>query len=126
LVTTLHKPRMPKPGPCYIYALVDPRTKLIRYIGKTINGTARTNRHNRLAENTGNTMRKRWLYSLLSKGMRAHVVILEWTTANATSGSKRERWWIAFGKREGWPLTNMTDGGDGTPGFPRGKGVRGA
>ena len=30
----------------------------------------------------------------------------------------REIWWIAYGKSQGWNLTNNTEGGDGVSGLP--------
>lgn len=52
--------------------------------------------------------------SLLAAGMDYEIAILE--NGTPESLSTQERWWIAFGRGCGWPLTNLTDGGEGTPG----------
>jgi len=95
----------------YVYALVDPRTGLIGYIGKSDYPNRRLRQHIEDAlEGTG-TPKKRWIRELLVEHRKApQMVILEQAEGR---WRERERWWIAFGRKLGWPLTNATDGGDG-------------
>jgi hypothetical protein len=97
--------------PAYIYALVDPFTREIRYIGKSIRPKERlTNECNERVD----THRSHWIQSLLSKGKRPEQIILE-IVPPGRNWQERERYWIAEGKRRGWPLVNGTSGGDGVP-----------
>jgi hypothetical protein len=56
----------------------------------------------------------RWLAQLADLGLKYTHTILEYTTADLVAD--REQWWIAYGRLSGWPLTNLTDGGDGALG----------
>lgn len=92
-----------------IYALKDPGTNDIRYVGKTVNLKNRMNRHKRDAL-SGNTAIRRnaWLRSLLHKNQEPVIQILEET--NETEWAERERYYIALHHSE--KLTNMTAGGE--------------
>lgn len=98
----------------YIYGLTDPRTGLIRYVGKTDHPRLRLRAHIEDALATyADTPKKVWIRELMVDAHQAPtMVILEDAVGN---WRKREQWWIAFGKRLGWPLTNSTAGGDGPP-----------
>ena len=94
----------------YIYALVDPRDDTIRYIGKTIQSLEkRMKSHLRRRDGT---RRARWIEELSASQQKPSIHILEVIRANK-DWEKRERWWIAHGMDEGWPLTNVSDGGEG-------------
>lgn len=98
----------------YIYALKDPFTNAIRYIGKSIRPRERlTNECNE----QGNTYRCHWIQKLLRQGVKPIQIILE-TLPNDADWKERERYWIAVGKRLDWPLVNSTSGGDGVPDLP--------
>ncbi len=59
-----------------------------------------------------NTHKSNWIRSLLAEGLDYEIAVLE--TAEAEEMLPQlERWWIAYGRASGWPLTNLTDGGDG-------------
>lgn len=93
----------------YIYALIDPFTDEIRYIGKSIRPKERlTNQCNEHS----NTYRCHWIQSVLKQGKRPIQIILEELSSDA-NWQEREIYWIAYGKLQGWNLTNATDGGDG-------------
>lgn len=93
----------------FIYALIDPRTDEIRYIGKTVNPNARFRQH--LKNRRCSTHCTTWIDSLITEGLKPTMTILE--SVSDSNGSEQERWWIAEGKRIGLRLTNLTDGGEG-------------
>jgi hypothetical protein len=94
----------------FIYALVDPRTREIRYIGKTDKPAARLGLHIRTSASE-NTYRARWIRSLVAKGLRPILQIIDkvcvhdWQAAEAA--------YIIFFREEGCDLTNATPGGEG-------------
>ena len=101
----------PGDGTCYIYALYDPRTLEMRYVGKSIRPAERlTNQMNEQSD----THRCHWLQELRSLGLRPIQVILDavpgdWQTV--------ERVYIAGARALTTRLTNGTDGGDGVEGL---------
>lgn len=100
--------------PVFIYALIDPDNGDIRYIGKSIRPVQRLQNH---MNEISNCHRSHWLQSLKRNGQKPDMVILEEIRGD-WPWQESERYWIARGRREGWPLTNNTDGGDGVPGLP--------
>lgn len=94
-----------------IYCLVDPRTKIIRYIGKSVNGL------NRPKDNVRRGWKHhhkcgRWLLGLKSLGLTAEIEILE-ELSSPNEIDDAERFWIANFRAAGSALLNMTDGGEG-------------
>lgn len=100
-------------APIYIYALKDPFTDEIRYIGKTINLKRRLSNECR---ETAKSYRCHWIQSIISRGKKPIQVILETLEPDA-DWQAAEKKWIAYGRAQGWPLTNTTEGGDGVPGI---------
>lgn len=90
-----------------IYALVDPDTHEIRYIGQTAYPKRRFSYHTRLSCNQGSTHRQTWLRSLIGAGKQPVMVILEETDTS----DQREMYWIDQGRKAGLRLTNTADGG---------------
>lgn len=101
--------------PDCIYALIDPRTDQIRYVGKTGQRLSyRRTQHMRRARMCDDNLHSlNWLRELLAEGMIPEVSILE-VLSPGVDWQARERFWITHGFAEGWPLTNMTEGGEGT------------
>lgn len=99
----------------YIYALSDPDTCQVRYIGKSIRPAERLQNH---MNEVSNCHRSHWLQSLKKAGKRPTITIIE-QIAGDIPWQLSERYWIARGRKFGWPLTNNTDGGDGVPGLPQ-------
>lgn len=99
----------------YIYGLRDPLTREIRYVGKSTQPIFRLRGHLKDAKEA-RTHKQRWLRQLEEKGLAPELVILEEVKAPRT-WQQAEREWIAKGKEMGWPLTNLTDGGEGNRGF---------
>jgi hypothetical protein len=98
----------------YIYALTDPDSNLIRYIGKSIKPKERLQNH---MNEVSNCHRSHWLQSLKKQGKKAKMKFLE-VLEYGENWQERERYWIKKGKAEGWPLTNNTSGGDGACDLP--------
>jgi len=93
----------------YIYALIDPFSKEIRYIGKSIRPKERLTNH---CNDHSTTWRTNWIQSVLKKGSRPVLLILE-SLNNNDDWQASETEWISKGRAKGWRLTNCTDGGDG-------------
>lgn len=70
----------------YIYALVDPITKDVKYVGKSKKPKSRYTQHIKKLDKTG-TPKKQWLLSLFDKGLKPNMIILE----TVTDGTGRER-----------------------------------
>lgn len=98
-----------------IYALVDPRTLLVRYVGQSSSGLKRPCSHAQPAQMQKRTHTAAWCRQLARDGLRPAAVVLE--HASREHLSERECWWIAYGRALGWDLTNHTDGGEGTRGI---------
>jgi hypothetical protein len=97
-----------------IYGLIDPRTRFIRYIGKSSSGPNRPKQHARTTlpntKPTSTTHCQRWIHSLQKLQLSFEIVILEVLDGQA-SLDEAECWWIAFGRACGWRLTNHHEGG---------------
>lgn len=98
-----------------IYALVDPNTRVIRYVGKTtLKPEARLDWHMRDVGWGSKLHVHRWIRKL---GCRPLLIILEQDPKDCNEAECR---WIAKLKSSGICLTNMTLGGDGwSPGMKR-------
>jgi len=94
-----------------IYGLADPRTNVIRYVGKAQNLKHRIQNHLCPAALDGKTHRAQWLNSLMKIGLRPIVITLE--NVDESVWEERERWWIKHYRELGNDLTNFTDGGEG-------------
>jgi len=92
-----------------VYALADPRTKEIRYIGKTGDLDQRKSRHS-----SGNTHGQVacWEKELVEEGLSPICTLLE-EELTAEQVDEWERFWIERGKRLGWSLLNILPGGNG-------------
>lgn len=100
------------PKTTFIYALIDPNTQQIRYIGKSNNPQKRLEQHFKEKVHTYKTM---WLKSLEGKGQTPEILILE--EVLVSQWQEREIHWIAFYREQGLDLANGTDGGDGVSGL---------
>lgn len=97
----------------FIYALVDPRDGAARYIGKSSTGMRRPNLHRKpsvLARDK--THKANWIRALQREGSTYKIEVLEVVHDHELLNGA-ERYWIAMARKNGWPLTNHTDGGEG-------------
>jgi len=100
-----------------IYALIDPRTNDVRYIGKTVRTPQRRLRRH-LAESylAAGTHKDRWLIVLRAAGIEPRIEVLE-RCQSLTELAEAERRHISAQRAAGVALTNLTDGGDGSGGW---------
>lgn len=99
--------------PWFIYALIDPRTDEIRYIGKTQYQTVevRFKQHLKDSARGKDYYVYRWMRILQQDGLIPQVCVLE---SGAGAGvDEAEKKWISWYRPWG-RLTNLTDGGDGS------------
>lgn len=97
--------------PCVdIYALCDPRTGKIRYIGKANNAVKRFGQHLREIRRR-HTPLYRWMRKVLAQGEVPSLLIL--ATVGRGKWEDCERLAIAEAKRLGCDLLNLAEGGDG-------------
>lgn len=97
-----------------VYALAHPETGEIRYVGKTIAVPRdRLKTHMRAAYGRmAHTRLSRWLRTLPSEPQL--LTLEECSEADAGTAERR---WISELREQGARLTNLTDGGEGIPGF---------
>jgi len=93
----------------HIYALTDPITNQIRYIGKSERVKGRYRDH---LNDQSKTHKVNWIKGLKNKGLLPGLIILEEVPENV-SWEEREIFWISQAKENGWNLVNSTSGGDG-------------
>lgn len=93
-----------------VYRLVDPRTGEVRYIGVTdIAPATRLRQH--LSEPLRNNHKQNWFRELAQLGLRPILEVVAIVPHDARAEAEKQA--IAEGRRKGWPLTNLTGGGDG-------------
>src|SRR5882762_544924 len=86
-----------------IYALVDPRTGEIRYIGKGF-AAKRYRDHLRDAEGDRRTHKCCWIRELAKVALVPDLLILEDEFTDEVALSASEVRWIAHARQEGWAL----------------------
>ncbi len=100
----------------YIYALIEPDTNTIRYIGKSDNPKKRLRIHlTEARKNNHISHRVNWLRKLIQMGKKPRLIILE--VCNVNEWADCERKWIAKYRTDGVELVNNTDGGEGAVGY---------
>jgi predicted GIY-YIG superfamily endonuclease len=100
----------------YIYALIDPDTDEVRYIGATDNIQRRMREH--LAPSLKKSRKKaEWIIELKAEGKQPNLSILESCTEE--DAVPVERKWIVHYKEADAPLLNVHAGGEGGGRCPR-------
>lgn len=113
-----------------VYALIDPRNNVIRYIGKSCSGLNRPQQHlsktatepRKDRKNGSLTKRQAWLKQLRLLKIKPIIKVLE-VCKDDVHLIERECYWIAQYSSK---LTNLTSGGEGVQGRkPWNKGLKG-
>lgn len=97
-------------GSTFIYALSDPRTGEVRYVGKSNNPELRAADHRRRSQS--NKAKKEWVEDLRMHGLFPKLSILE--IVPFSEWQIRERYWIEHRRSSGDDLFNIATGGGGT------------
>jgi len=105
---------------CFIYALCDPWTEEVRYIGKTKDITKRMYCHFDKRQLVAKTKKNEWLKSLIEKQQKPVIKIL--AAVWYCQWERHEQRYIAAFRSLGSRITNETDGGAGGL-IPKIKGV---
>ena len=95
----------------YIYALIDPRSSEIRYIGKANNPYKRYKNHYNSARDK-NTHKRNWINSVKKDGFKPELLILD--KVSSEEWKFWEKFYISLFKSYGFNLVNYTNGGDGS------------
>lgn len=96
-------------SPNIIYGLMDPRTLLIRYIGKSTSYLSRPKQHRFKSSLKKENYKNNWLNELFDAGFDYTIVVLE-SCVDVAALFDLETWWINYGIMSNWPLTNLTLG----------------
>lgn len=94
----------------FIYALCEPGTRTVRYIGMTGNPKRRFRSHTCKTKCKSNH-RECWLSSLISKGLKPEMIILR--EVPKADWKRAEERYIRLARGCAMKLTNGSDGGDG-------------
>lgn len=94
-----------------IYALCDPDTREVRYVGFSSRARIRLYNHICEARHGGTTPKCQWIRSLLERDLRPELRFVEEVSFN--SWKERECYWIEEFRRQGFDLTNVVAGGGG-------------
>ena len=100
----------------FVYGLWEPDGNIIRYVGFSRDPKRRLRDHLTVSSDKSNTRRRNWLRSLVARGERPVMRVLEASTTERVADA--ERAWIEYLRDvEGCDLVNLTDGGDGNYGW---------
>lgn len=81
-------------------------------MGQSRIGLERPRQHTYRVGECEHTYKARWIRQLQSLGLKYEIEVLE-AVSSPDELNSAEMYWIANGRKWGWPLTNATDGGDG-------------
>lgn len=112
LATQLHIKGSESAMSIYIYGLIDPRDKAIRYVGKACDLKRRIWNHTVPSRLKGNCHRQNWIKELRSLSLKPIVKVLE-VLEDEVNWDDVERRWIKELRSKGCDLVNTTEGGEG-------------
>lgn len=95
----------------FIYALADPDTDEVRYVGKADSVKERYASHLREAKQGKQSYKCAWIRQILTKQQKPKLIILE--EVSLEDWKKAEIYYIAEFKKLGHNLTNIAKGGEG-------------
>lgn len=97
----------------YIYILVDPITKHIRYVGQSVKPKKRLSDHISFSKNhdTSYDHVHNWIKSMLKKNRIPIMIVID--ECNVSKIDDLEKYYIAYYKNKGYKLTNILNGGQG-------------
>lgn len=98
-----------------IYALLDPRSGAVRYVGMTVETPERRRNRHIYVSKRRKTHCANWVRSLVSHGLEPILMVIEKGVPSEIL-AELEVEWIAFFRLTGADLTNHSDGGEGTRG----------
>lgn len=97
------------PDTLFVYALCDPVTAEVRYVGLTYNPAKRLGEHiseaKKIHEPWHSAPKNRWLRSLIARGHKPKMVVLE-EVPRAIGLEAEQRWIKAYGEQIGGRLAN--------------------
>jgi hypothetical protein len=94
----------------FIYALMDPRTAKIRYIGKTNNLNRRYSQHLKGRDDQKMTPARAWIKSLVNQGLKPNMMLID--SCAEDQWHDLERHYIKRFRDEGHDILNMAEGGN--------------
>jgi DNA-binding transcriptional regulator YdaS (Cro superfamily) len=94
-----------------VYALRDPNSMDLRYVGKAADPKKRFVQHLTSSQLRARSHKNSWLKGLIAAGQLPWLEIVD--EVEADRADEAERYWIAWYRSQGAPLTNGTNGGDG-------------
>ena len=94
----------------YIYALVDPRDGVMRYVGITVDSQSRLREH--IGDIGVNEAKEAWIAELGRLGLKPAMETLE-ESDDSDYAAERELYWIQTLLAQGVPLTNIRTGRQG-------------
>ena len=97
----------------YIYALVDPRTQVPHYIGKTVQHPPQKRLKQHLLKPASEELGV-WVNELKTINLKPEFKVLETVPLDA-DWRAAEIYWIRYGLVQGWCLKNRASGGDNYP-----------
>lgn len=93
-----------------VYALIEPDTGCVRYVGLSTRGDERPRTHRRPSAARARTRCGNWLRALRSRGLLPEWVVLQ-RCETEDALAEAERFWIAHYRTRGVDIVNHMDGG---------------